>query len=147
MWLFVLFVAAQYLQSWLWRIHLPPGSEEQHVHFHWLGHRWIHVCQLSVSITIYVYCMLSLYKMRKLHVLILRACMQSHLLLSAHAFLCNYSSSQCSLPSLIVCTWHSRTSCALSKFYLSIINSSQIKKASLELFHHQITQNVCDNYV
>ncbi|GFV83095.1 hypothetical protein TNCV_2802211 [Trichonephila clavipes] len=57
--------------------------------------------QFNVRIAIHVHRTLSMSEMRKPYVPTLRAHVQCHLSLSAHAFLCNYGSSRCSqLPNL-----------------------------------------------
>ncbi|GFV58832.1 hypothetical protein TNCV_1673611 [Trichonephila clavipes] len=86
----------------------------------------VDIRQLGVHITIHVHHMLSMSEMRKPRGLILQADIQCHLSLSAHAFQCNYSSSQYSLPTLQVCTRHSGTTCIV---YLSFtINAHVINK-------------------
>ena len=97
------------------------ATEQQHVHFLWLGRKWNGYPSSSVCITIHAHYMLSVSEMRKPYMLTWRASLQCHLSLSAHAFRCNYNSSRCPLPPKQVCTRHSGIPCiVLSQFNWTI---------------------------
>ena len=148
-WVFVCCLS-QYVQSWIWRIHIPSGSdaskqtfndsvavslgifhltnEQQHIHFCWLGCRWSMYSSTRLSVN--DSCLSPAVRIWNEEITFAD-------LASSHRvppiafrpfFLCNYCSARCSLPVIQVCTRHLGIHCVSFVWFLSIALSQKFCK-------------------